>query len=856
LLPAKGVGALQDTQCKLAFVLETASPEEYGQAIAVSSWLSDPDGCGMPVYRSDASPPWLDEFWAAYGVTVFSFADWWGRNLDQLPPCCSVPSPLSNDGLALAAYLGSLAGRPIWFSLPHLALPDLTDDTIPEWSTDLQALNALYAQYTDRLNYDEVVVTFIDDLFALGSALYAAHKHLRLFWISDFNQLQQIVEITEPHAVTLFGRPVHFTHRAVTQIRHILSFDVLLRGILGKIPFGFITGRSLDALSRQVCKVLYPLPTARPETLMVLQLFSNPVPSPDPTLTILTRKDATVETFRAFTHTPIRMLNLNSHGHEDKVFLGQDVICGARYPLAVDRPDLLESNCKVPACAHGSPCTEGDIIKAYDVKAVHVFINSCTGYQLTPGSYADDYLLSLNFLDGWASSYVTTYRVQNARWQENLYFHHLVDAGYTLGDATRLLNNALIWSRHETGCYLLVGDPAFRVTKPRSSHRVTLETKADPIEIHLGDIRAPFLVLEARDSIFCHNVMTYGVYLEVLELDPWSDFLCYAIDVDVDEDTVYIFLYDLADLNLDTLHLRVHTTPFWEDSAGQALQTWLDNAQLAQNYFKVLPAACKGKLSAIETRIVTLARKIMESHLRLTGYSECLDDLGQLHDQMAEVEELTLVDILDQVEQSIFRLNNRYEASFMLTETESREVCPYCYALCTVSIYNDFLRRWKRRVYFCSTCGIIFDASDGYPLIQIEGPDSLAPGESVVQRIRLVNPWPSPLRAWMGVRVERVTFDHERPWGFCTHPDHCVVEVPPLDKVEVPIEIACQPDTLAHRYFIQMYMIHNMALLNANKPIFVLSGRKVHVVSTRSALTAAECEALAGSESEERTPHE
>lgn len=132
-------------------------------------------------------------------------------------------------------------------------------------------------------------------------------------------------------------------------------------------------------------------------------------------------------------------LNIFSHGHDDRIFLG----------------DINIKN-------------KGEVSPAQ----IHSFLlmsNSCMSYKFISTSFNNE-LISKQFINSDIISYIGTNRVKEGAYFENIFVFCLIKEGFSFGETVTLLNKLLTNSLLDTPSYILYGDPDFRFKQSKENY--------------------------------------------------------------------------------------------------------------------------------------------------------------------------------------------------------------------------------------------------------------------------------------------------------------------------------------------------------------------------------------------------
>ncbi|MFI6761065.1 hypothetical protein ACIBF5_18205 [Micromonospora sp. NPDC050417] len=239
-------------------------------------------------------------------------------------------------------------------------------------------------------------------------------------------------------------------------------------------PIGFLTGRSLASMSALVARTLLHGPTvmATRDDLWFDALADDAsggpdgIGRPDRALARLTGPRLTPSGLRTALRPGIALLAGRGHARDCLMHLHGGGICGRaeEQPRLAVLPEVGAGWSEHPAaCQQGDHCWRDDVsvrdhLRAADLNAAFVVLDSCRTAQVGAGSVRTDVSIPLTMLEGAALAVACAVGTRGGSPWAGQLFQSLVRAGLSLGAALAEMNGAIAVDRAGVGRLGLFGD--------------------------------------------------------------------------------------------------------------------------------------------------------------------------------------------------------------------------------------------------------------------------------------------------------------------------------------------------------------------------------------------------------------
>lgn len=219
-------------------------------------------------------------------------------------------------------------------------------------------------------------------------------------------------------------------------------------------PYAIFTAPDLASLSRLVHRSLADAPDAGPE--LSLWIGAGPAIPMD---TVEVVADPSRERVGSLMSARFSVLSFFNHGRDFCGRLGSAALCC----MGTEGQDQGR-------CIDGMRCFDRDWLRVHPatVNARAVLVNSCSVIKPTESRLASR-SIGMEMLRGQVAGVISPFQVSLANPLENLFFHALCRAGFTLGEAAALLNLA---AQHQR-TLVAAGDAALPLGPARELDRAT-----------------------------------------------------------------------------------------------------------------------------------------------------------------------------------------------------------------------------------------------------------------------------------------------------------------------------------------------------------------------------------------------
>jgi hypothetical protein len=655
---------------------------------------------------------------------------------------------------------------------------------------------------------EHLVVMLAEDDSRYPATVFARYRRCSLVHARTAEEIAAHARALDARYVTLFGPP-----RAV-------RFDLLaqLRRELGpRVAVGVFTAATTAALSELVAKNLFYPTVPAGQDAFLAPLEKGPSVHHSGPLTSYLGEACTPEVL-ASDGAVRRVLSLLTHGREDFLKVGRHMLCGRDTGAAVPLTALPRA---VPACMQGFECVRPDLgrLDPAQVPAQVVFVNACLSLKFGVHLFGDRFGVARRFLDGWTAVYVANPLLKAGAPMENLLFHHLVDAGLTIGEAVSVVNENVARVGRDAPAFMVVGDVEAvygnaGMVEPADS---TVSVEHDRVVVELKAVVPRFAAFSIRDQRLLQRHRRDG--LEAVPVQPFGG-----------RTPVAAALYDAGDC-LRIFLCGVEETPITEHGGVRRLAVRVPcadsedaNPLLAIRRYEALPdlglRLPQGKPVLVElaTLLPVLIQRVSAARVDLTKAGALAKSIDRFRASFDKLDAELLSVLLKLTESRSYHFVEAYREAYAVEDVRiHRQPCPYCGEVVYEYRSQHLLRTdlW-RAMHCCPTCGAIRDFDNDRLAIDIEGVPVLYAGTPNVQLIQLANRGPELARVLVGARVSKGASD-----GFRFDPDREVVTLGPGDRRTVAVTVTPGAAPLHHAVLLRAYAVSRGRISFAGRDLWL-----------------------------------
>jgi hypothetical protein len=638
------------------------------------------------------------------------------------------------------------------------------------------------------------VLGYGDAQWALPAMLHAKLTGRPFVWFDTPEELVAAAGTDLPYVTVCVP-----SHQMTTELTHALvearSFRVNLPRVsnlaFGARPLSFLTARTLEILTRVVAKQHQYVQAPQERTTW---LFMEDAPGKriDPGVTLLTRTEGDAAHVR---EQQGDLLMMYGHSREDIFYVGRDLICGASHDGAAEG--------RLPVCAHENRCIrEGERIPVWELPAKALFLNSCSALRLGGGSFTPAYTMGFSFLEGPGNLVVASSRTRYGDPRELILMYHLLRSGLPVGEAVRLVNNALPFAGAESPDYLVLGEASwaplaplpnrFSIDMTESAHGWQVTCKE--IDAQFIEIRLPSMPAEPYVSI---DTDLRGV-----------DDISFAVAPEPDG-SVRILVFGWERLTLGRLDLRISFRKPAADTLA-ALATATQNLAYSKLYRSYAPKI-KNLEDELRSQGTFMARQLNRARYQPSAFRTVEKKAAAVEDLISRMNGLLCEYLLDKVSTSSFILTDQYiehDGSFHVAEHLPADgSCPYCNSrVLRRLVRHHFNPGLGHEVHICVLCGNIYDVPIGGSVKPVlRGSPVLVRGAEETREVLLRNESDRQVRGWLGFRLYQT-----KQYGVSVDPGMIEVTLEPGEERLVPFTITVGDKMPAHMEFVKGFWVSDL----------------------------------------------
>lgn len=659
---------------------------------------------------------------------------------------------------------------------------------------------------------DGVVVCRENDPYLLESAFYALLKGRQWYVFIEWEQLLP----SNVSSVQIFGSPNLFDHAALATITKIFSKEE--RGSYWMtVPFGIMTGKSLDSLLFLMYKNLYYPTDLKRETLFLNSFALNRKQYSDSYVNLVTRDECDVEKLQALLSEHRELTVFSGHGHEDCLFLGKVSIFSSR----LRQPIVKDTDLPLSAYARGE--VDPNVVYADKFKTKYLFANTCSGIHFANGLYPIDYAVGLDFLNGAVAGYVSTFMVKDNSQHESLLFSRLVKLeGMTLGEAVRIVNNLLMQDTADFPCYLLVGDPeATFVTAECADMAGEVERSEDGLVLRVESQGGILLSLQLKKQ---HEI----------ELFDNNQFRIQEVrfgGMAFKHDLRYLFHED---------KLLIYSTREMPEGSAEIILTRIPQGNFTDTFMAIdqytrrlehlnIMSLFEHKFKGMAEEIGNLVKSIgplYKPSLYSLKQSEKFDKLTiRLYSDFQRLQESLTGAYLAKVDKGSWAFSESYSGEMIgVSRCFIDQSCNNCgNQLMQKELVHPVYEDLKRSLSICPRCGIVNDKPRVGFNLHMEGAESIRQGETCLKVVTFQNTSGQVQLVTCGLGVERTKL---ALFPFTVDESVQTCLVPPGDTHTFRFQVSIHEACSAHSYYLKAFLLANFEIACLHNILFVLPRRE------------------------------
>lgn len=511
----------------------------------------------------------------------------------------------------------------------------------------------------------------------------------------------------------------------------------------------------------------------------------------------------------------IHVLSITSHGMSDLIHLNADFICGKSPFLGIDP---YTTN-RLPSCMEdGGFCLfkrNGSPLHGYEIKASHVFINSCGSLRFLESTFDPLFNIGYSMLEGFATSFVGALRWKDGHGSESLLYYHLLKAGFSIGEAVAILNRALLANQFEnsSNVFGLIGDPEARPFESPSNmdcYEITDYSERVKVNIKNGFSHVKLISPELTEGYLNQKIFLYV-----------KDKTTYYITCipTRDKTALHIFLYSYEHRNSEIdLEIEDFNQTFTQILHKYHLIDQNLNNTLGLN--KLYPYWIKqGGKKNLENRLLNISR-LYKSYYTNNGIVNKL--LNSSRKFIAEVDKIDFdiaKALYDSVSSTSFRFSEYYQENFFLQPGEAEHSCYICGNKLILRTLKHILRPDVQRTEaICTNCGGIEDKPDHAISLQIDFNAYFVRGSKSRVNLKLQNHSHTTYDGYCLVSIRKSSEFELRP-------------IMPIQKITIPphesnvseFEIVVGADVPIHQYSMQAAFITTSQIYLGGRGFWVIT---------------------------------
>lgn len=645
---------------------------------------------------------------------------------------------------------------------------------------------------------DGAVVGWGESEWALPTMLHASLTAKPFLWCKSKDELSEIAanyagKLTV--CVPLHQLDLTLLNRLTdSQSFHLNHLDVQ------HIPFAartvsFFTARTLEILTRLPAKHSLYRQHSLSQSAWILtgETVEQRV---DPDVTLLTKKDASVERLRLLDKQDV--LVLWGHSREDLFHLGSDALCG----ISNEAP-LKTSAGPLPACVHDGHCVKsGARLPVTHLPTRILLLAGCNLMRLGgQGSFAPEYTLAFSSLEGTCNLVVASRRTRFGNPWEQILLYQLLRGGMTVSEAVRVVNNSLPFSGPESPDYLVLGEgdwTPFAASANRA--RTTISAQEDGWRVECEDVDAQYIEIPLPD-------FPREIYLRWLETSIDCADLFYAVAPEPDG-SCRLFLFGWRRLQADQITLEIGSKPPFHQQ-----QQALSSAYLNQVYYRLFRSYLpkfKNWEQELRSLSTALARHLTEAKAMPIAYQRAEVKAAEAEALLSRVDSALCSFLLERIATGAFVWLEQYmevDGCFRVAEHLPTDLrCPYCAGLVLRKVIRHrFDQQVARDFAICQTCGNIWD-------IPLDGIKPRFSGSAFLKRkgehistVILKNTLARRVRGWLGFRIYQA-----QKYGVHIDPPLQEVTLEVGEEREIPFAIHVGERIPAHMEFARGFWVSDL----------------------------------------------
>lgn len=580
------------------------------------------------------------------------------------------------------------------------------------------------------------------------------------------------------------------------------------------IPYGFLSGTHFEIMTFVDLKQRYIIEESDKD-VVVLPSIESPIVHNNKDALILNRQESS---YKSIEDVNARIFSLTSHGRSDLAFIGQDYLCGKSDWISEFND---QRRGKWPMCMKPPyQClrTDGYGLRINELRAKHIFINSCGSMALDDSEFGSLFNMSYSAFEGVTESFIGSVRWKDGDINESFLYFYLLRGGYSLGEVVVCLNLALSYSRFErqNDIFLLVGDPSYCINsaiKPIDKQpSLIINDSGGPFSLKAQFTQVLFtnkeylqawyegkllISTEATENIYCaayplHNENSSGMLITLLA--PYAGDFPIQISLSLRREAPIEFTKALESYRstCEQLHPALGMKRFYPQKVTKGIKDDMDNQMI--------------NLSSLYKSMYTNPNKV----------SKLVTQSNKFLEKIKNADFLTCLHLQDTFSRKNFRFSEHYQDKFIILDEETP--VHRCY-ICgkqvvirqqkAIAVENSY-----RNEKVCFECGGIEDQPDSDINMEIWGGSVVKHHEVVVTLIIKNN----SMQERIGYGC--ISLRNSSRWNLNIEPKAALIKINPLSRAAVTFVISAG-ETPPHKHSLQAAFVVNQKVYLGMRPFRV-----------------------------------
>lgn len=660
---------------------------------------------------------------------------------------------------------------------------------INDEKTDMDLTESFLEYQKKQLQFrkDYLVVVLEEDAL-LPALVFSYHKNAKLVIERDYEKIASIVNDMGVEYLALIGSISDFTFKLIENIKRIVDT---------KIKIGSLVSKNVDKLCELIFKNLFYTSNSSQKSTFLAPIMKTNDDICFQTLKSYFGENCSLSLLKDMQEMD-KIFSIITHGKEDYLRLDDGLICAK-----CNQNPFIQSNFKraIPACMQGQICCKEklDRISVNEIKAQVIFANACLTMKFNKHLFNSDFTISQQFIDGWAGFYIASPLLKAGLPFENLLFNHMIENGYSIGQAVEAVNQNLYRIGLDAPAFFIIGDPEARFNNCKYN-----EFKSSDIEVDASYEKEPYITIRNVTPAFLE------VDLGESLLDKYREGnLGFSFEQAFGgKEPYYVCFYDtdkslkLFIVGLKDKYQKQFTINISDKKEYSYIVDTIDRFENLSN-LDIKIRSAKKTMNELKNYLPKLNERLNLAQVDITEIEKSKKAILKYQKSFSKLDNELLSTLLKRTESESYHFIEAYQPTYLLEFIDTYpEDCPYCGEVIYQYNRRNLTNEKRRRImHSCPVCGVIRDGDDLDIMMNILGESKLEMNSVNSFELEIINNSQEEYSLLVGCRITKGLSDNYK-FGVLEN-----VTIEAYENKKIPLSIEVEEPKVNHPKLLRVYGI-------------------------------------------------